>query len=1345
MDEFINGLTTRELRKILFHRGLSLSYKVKTQLVDRLKASLTTEDTVDSLQLILEEGNQSNEEEEFEDTQGDMTTNFTFKDVKDALENFSGESERSLEKWKINYEAVATTCKWNDIQKYLYARKLLVGAARKAIEADDTVNSYTTLIDKLKEEFREEITIIEIHEKLIKRKKLDSETYLEYFYDVQRIAKAKMDVKSMIQYIVNGIQDDPSNKAILYDAESLEELKNKLKTYEIIKSQRKLTYGKNKNTKNTMESNVSSSSVRCFNCGSKSHQRVDCPDKSKGARCFNCNNFGHKAKECKEKKATSAGSTNNNPSQVSRITTTLEPGEGQIVVRHNEDNIVAMVDSGSPVTLMKQSVYNNLKKRPVLKRTTRSFTGFGNVVSKTLGATNCKFIIDGEEYECECQVVKDSHIVDDMLIGKDILNQADVNMRRGKVTMKKIVNEDEKEDGFIGRIQEFTTLNTSLPEIKLSHIEDEKARATVKEMIKNYKPKVPEKSCIEMNICLTDDVPVYEKPRRLAPMEKEIVNNMIQDWLKRGICRPSNSAYASPVVLRPKKTKGLWRLCIDFRRLNKKVIRDRFPLPIMDEVLDILQGARVYSNLDLTDGFFHVDVNHECVKFLSFIIPDGQYECLKAPFGFANSPAVFQRFVNTIFKDLVYKKLVAVYLDDLAVPGTCIKNGVDNLKVVLEKAAENGLNINWRKCSFLSSRIAFLGFIIEKGTIKPSTEKTEAVRKFPPPNNVQQVQSFLGLTGFFRRFIENYATIAKPLTDLTRKDVKFEFGDDQQDAFVTLKAELCNDPVLKMFNPEAETTEVHTDASKFGLGAVLMQKDSEDGKIHPVYYLSFKTTPAQQKYDSYDLETFAIYKTLKKWRVYLLGLKFQVFTDCQAFQRSMQKKDLVDRIAKWAIFISQFECTLKHRAGAKMKHVDALSRIPRIMLIEDGLVTKVKQMQREDDNCKAILNILESKGYEDYVNRNGILYKWVEGASLLVVPRKIQKELIRSIHERGHLSTTKVEILVKRDYFITGLRSKISEVIANCIACILANRKEGKKEGLLMPIDKGDSPLHTYHVDHMGPLESTAKSYKHLLIIIDAFTKFVWIYPVKDKGAEEVIKKLNLQREVFGDPFRIIADKGGAFKSNELETYCHDNNIHLHLITTGVPRSNGQVERINRIIIPMLAKMSNENPLQWYRHVPRLQMFLNSTSTRSTGHTPFEMLVGVKMKTTEDQQLAQQLNEALENDFMEERKEQRRLAKENIMKLQQENRKSYNRNRKQAIKYKLGDLVAIQRTQGGGGLKLKGKFLGPYEVTQVKRGDRYSVIKVGTHEGPNITSTAADHMKPWATMEDSDTSSEADD
>lgn len=243
---------------------------------------------------------------------------------------------------------------------------------------------------------------------------------------------------------------------------------------------------------------------------------------------------------------------------------------------------------------------------------------------------------------------------------------------------------------------------------------------------------------------------------------------------------------------------------------------------------------RYFSTLDLTNGFFHVPVNKDSQRYTAFIVPDGQYEFLRVPFGICNSPAVFQRFINATFKNAIRDGVVLTYLDDLIIPSIDENTGVKNLEVVLEIASEAGLDVNWKKCRFLQTRIEFLGHVIEDGRIYPSTQKIEAIRKFPEPNNVKRVQSFLGLSGHFRKFVPKYSIIARPLTNLTRSDTKFHFDEDEKRAFNCLKDALCREPVLRLYRVDA-ATELHTDASIDGYGAILLQKNDEDGAFHPIY------------------------------------------------------------------------------------------------------------------------------------------------------------------------------------------------------------------------------------------------------------------------------------------------------------------------------------------------------------------------------------------------------------------------------------------------------------------------------------------------------------------------------
>lgn len=344
----------------------------------------------------------------------------------------------------------------------------------------------------------------------------------------------------------------------------------------------------------------------------------------------------------------------------------------------------------------------------------------------------------------------------------------------------------------------------------------------------------------------------------------------------------------------------------------------------------------------------------------------------------------------------------------------------------------------------------------------------------------------------------------------------------------------------------------------------------------------------------------------------------------------------------------------------------------------------------------------------------------------------MQSQIIRRAHEQGHFSVNKTEILVKKDYWFAGMRAKIEKVLNNCVECILAERKRDKQDGWLNAIEKGDLPLDTYHIDHLGPLTSTRKNYKHILVVVDAFSKFVWFYATKGTSTHEVIERLKKQAVIFGNPRRIISDSGTAFTSQEFKEYCEHENIEHVLITTGVPRSNGQVERINRTLIPLLTKLTAPRPDQWFKSLEIAQQYLNSIPSRSTGFAPFDLLVGTRMRLKINPCIQELIDLELAIAFQNDRNEMRLVAKQNILKIQQENSKSYNKRRKEPKRYSENDIVAIKRTQLGPGLKLAPKYLGPYTVTKCLRNNRYLVRKIGKHEGPLQTSTSADHMKPWS-------------
>lgn len=1255
----------------------------------------------------------ANEEEEIEDVE----VHISFRDLEKSMNIFTGDDTYPITEFLEEFEDVAELMKWTSVEKLVYAKRLLGGTAKLFLRSIGRVKDYTNLKKALKEEFGPKLNSAMIHKKLTARKMKNDETYQQYFLVMKEIAlHGKVEDAALMEYVIDGIRDLETNKTILYGATDIKDFRKKLDVYsEFRKKVQTKPTPSTSHHGNRKPTNPEMPKKRCFNCGEMDHQSSAC---SKGIKCFKCNEFGHKSPDC--------------PNKTKKTLNILKEEKEEVPykkVKIEGTEILTLFDTGSDANLMTKTEFGKIKDDVKMYKDSKiRLTGIAGKEIFTDGVFTAKVQIDDYYSDVTFHIVDDDTIPVDTIIGNPILKEFEVKFTKDGIFMEKIqhltllIEEDDKTEEY--------------------DVENSQYTAEIKKMIDDYKPTdETKKSNVELRIILTDEAPIYQSPRRLSPLEADVLNKQIEDWLKTGIIKPSKSDFACPTVLAHKKD-GNYRVCIDYRRINKKIIKERFPLPLIEDQIDKLKEAQIFTSLDLKNGFLHVDVNKDSQKYTSFVTPKAQFEFIKMPFGLCTAPSVFQRFINDIFHDYINDGTVLAYLDDLIIPARTEEEALTKLKEIMKRAEEFGLQFNWKKCHFFKKEIEYLGYIVKDNKVRPSKEKIKAVSNFKKPNNIKSMQSFLGLTGYFRKFIRNYSLIAKPMTDMLKKDAVFNFDERCEEAFLKLKEILTSSPVLRIYNPDMET-EVHTDASADGYGAVLLQRCPKDNQLHPVHYMSKKTTPSERKYHSYYLEILAIVEAIKKFRVYLQGIHFKIITDCSALTMTLQKKDLPPRVARWALLLEEYDYKIEHRPGSSMKHADALSRYPVWILTET--TARLKRAQDGDENIQLIKRILLKEPYQNYVLQNDILYKEKNGNKMIVVPKKMQTEIIRKNHERGHFGIVKTEELINREYFIENLQTKIKKVIDNCVECILVSHKRGKKEGLLNPIPKGDVPLATYHIDHLGPLTSTNKNYKYILTVVDAFTKFTWIYPVKTLTTEETISKLELQQQSFGSPERIITDRNAAFTSNDFKDYCQNESITQYLITTGQPRGNGQVERIHQIIISVLSKLSADDPTKWYRKVSNVQRCLNGTYQRSIGMTPFELMFGVKIKDKDDELMKIIEEENIER-MNENRLELREKAKESIRKIQEENKKSFNRKRKQAISYEVGHLVAIKKTQFSQGSKLYPKYLGPYEVTMKKRNDRYAVRKIGNSEGPINTTSSADFMKPWVSCstEDEDISSGTD-
>ena len=367
------------------------------------------------------------------------------------------------------------------------------------------------------------------------------------------------------------------------------------------------------------------------------------------------------------------------------------------------------------------------------------------------------------------------------------------------------------------------------------------------------------------------------------------------------------------------------RICVDFRRLNALSEPALYPMPRVDDFIDRVGQARYISALDLSKGYWQVPMSQESKAKTAFITPYGLYQFNVMPFGLQGAPATFQRLMDKVLEGL--ESFSAAYLDDIIIYSQSWAEHIRHVRKVLEVLRSSNLTVKLRKCQLGMDECRYLGHVVGNGKVKPGLDKVKAVETFPKPRSKKEVRGFLGLTGYYRRFISNYSTIAAPLSDLTRRSapLQLHWTESCEEAFQTLKQALCQEPVLLTPDFEKMFT-LQTDASDRGIGAVLSQRGS-DGKEHPVAYFSKKLLPREERYATVEKECLAIKLGIEAFRVYLLGKPFLVQTDHKALMWMDRLKEGNARLTRWALALQPYTYTVVHRKGLDNGNADALSRI----------------------------------------------------------------------------------------------------------------------------------------------------------------------------------------------------------------------------------------------------------------------------------------------------------------------------------------------------------------------------------------------------------------------------------
>ena len=747
--------------------------------------------------------------------------------------------------------------------------------------------------------------------------------------------------------------------------------------------------------------------------------------------------------------------------------------------------------------------------------------------------------------------------------------------------------------------------------------------------------------------------PVRQPVRRISPHCREEVKTLLDQMLARGVVEPSSSPWASPIVLVRKKD-GSARFCIDYRKLNEVTRKDAYPLPRIDVTLDTLHGSHWFTTLDLLSGYWQVEVEEADREKTAFCTPEGLYQFRVMPFGLCNAPASFQRLMDLVLSGLQWSQCL-VYLDDIIVLGRSFEEHIQNLNVVFQRLQEAGLRLKPAKCAFFREEVQYLGHVISRQGVATDPDKVAKVVTWPVPKSRREVQQFIGFANYYRRFIRDFARVARPLHRLTERALPFTWTDECQKSFDQLRERLCSAPVLAY--PDFQRPFLlDTDASDTGIGGVLSQVDDE-GRERVIAYGSRLLTKPERKYCVTRRELLAVITFVQLYRPYLICRKFTLRTDHGSLTWLRNFKEPEGQLARWLERLQELDFEIVHRRGSAHRNADSLSRLPcrqcgrdshgttseiavtalQGPLVQPGDSLRDQQLadyvlgpfiQGKETGKKPEAGSFESATskstrrllqiWDQLVLHHGVLcrqYKSPDGSVRLqaVVPDRLRKEVLSDLHEGalgGHLGSDKTLGRLKERFYWPGHYNDVREWCRNCAVCASRKSPTAKPRAPLEPIIVS-YPLQLVAVDILGPLPESESGNSYILVVADYFTRYTEAYPLPNQEATTVANKLVDEFFLrYSPPERLHSDQGRNFESAIVTETCRLLGIEKSRTTPYHPQSDGLVERFNRTLLDMLATAVGDRPFEWETHLRRMCYAYNTSVHPTTGFSPFQLMFG---------------------------------------------------------------------------------------------------------------------------------------